>query len=98
MAHAAGGGVHQHGIARLNRIGMFQEITRRHALHQDAGQGNVINAFGDFYQGFDRINALLGISAQRRQAISGLIADAELRHAITSGDDLAYGLEAQDRR
>ena len=96
-ADAAGGGMDQHAMMRLDLEGLVQEVPDRQPFehqHRALLMGDVVGQFDEFLGG----NLTLRGVAAEIEIVGDAIAGMEVDDAGTDRDDLARGLVARDER
>ncbi len=95
-ADAAGGGVHEDGLARLHPVGAAEEILRGHALQQHRRRLLVGDAGGDLHQLVGGRDAVHGVGAHRIG--DDPVADLELLHLRPDRLDDSRAFASEHRR
>ena len=98
LAHAAGRGMKDDGLARLHRMDPAQQILRRHALQQHGGSNLVADAVRNLHQPRRRDVHRLGIGADEAAGIADPVTGLEGGDAVADGLHHAGGFRAQARR
>ena len=94
-AHAARRGMDQHGVARLHAPGLAQQVLRRHAAQQRAGDIPGLDPRRDRNERVRGDEAFFGIGAEDKQ-VTGRIARLERGHALAHRLDDAGAVEPHD--
>ena len=93
---AAGGGVDQHGVARLHLAALVNQIFRRHALEHGGGGLLEADGVGQLDQGVRRDGAEPRIGAGRGARVGDAVAFLQPRHRAAHGLHNTRPLEADD--
>jgi hypothetical protein len=96
-ADAPRGRVHDAGVAGTERVRRDREVMRRHALQHRRRAVAERDTLGQLHQAIGGHDAALGVGAGD-VGVGDTVADADLGHVRTDGDDGAGGLEAERSR
>ena len=94
---AARAGVHQHGVALLNRIHRLDQVVRGHALEQRGGRHVGADTVGHVGAEIGWGDAVFGVGAVGLRG-DDPVADAERGDVVADGLDGAAYLGADDER
>ncbi|MCY1520145.1 hypothetical protein D9M68_549160 [compost metagenome] len=100
-AHAAGRGMEQHEVARLQAFGgqrLLQQVLRGEALEHHGRAGLEGDVVGQFAHALGGHHAQFAVGAGRLARVGGAVAHLQVRHALAHCLDDARGFHAQLQR
>ena len=94
----ASGGMEQHGLACLQRVGLAQQVLRGQALEHDGRRLFVADGLGQLHQMPCRQRVVLAIRAKRAGGVGHAVTDLQAADTLADRFDLASPFGAQTGR